>query len=135
LLRTANALNFQVYLLAKYQQIQKKLREEIKETVKDFNFNDIDKVQYLSCVIKESLRLFPPVAKIPIKLTSQDTVLGDFFIPKGSLVDVSIYDIHRDPTYYDNPNDFIPERWSKDAPKKIPHFAWIPFSYFNFNLS
>jgi cytochrome P450 len=125
---TANALAFGIHCLAKYPEIQSKLRNEIKENIKSVNVETIEKLPYLTCFIKEVLRMYPPIAAIPAKITSKDVTLGDYFISKGSLVSISVLDIHYNQEYYDNPTQFIPERWDRDAKKKIPHHAWIPFS-------
>jgi cytochrome P450 len=125
---TANALAFGIHCLAKYPEIQSKLRKEIHEKIDKVSAESIEKLPYLTCFIKEVLRLFPPIASIPAKITSKDTILGDYFIPKDTLVAISVLDIHLNEEFYENPEAFIPERWDKDAPKKIPHHAWIPFS-------
>jgi cytochrome P450 len=125
---TANALAFGIHCLAKYPVIQSKLRKEIHEKIQNVTAESIEKLPYLTCFIKEVLRVFPPIASIPAKITSKDTVLGDYFIPKGTLVGISVLDIHMNEEFYYSPEEFIPERWEKDAPKKIPHHAWVPFS-------
>eukprot|EP01080_Neovahlkampfia_damariscottae_P009458 gene9458-1664_t len=125
---TANALAFGIQVLAKYPKIQSKLRKEMIDTIDKIDTESIEKLPYLSMFIKELLRMYPPIASIPAKITSKDTQLGDYFIPKDTLVGVSVIDVHMNEDIYENPEEFRPERWDKNAKKKIPHYAWIPFS-------
>jgi cytochrome P450 len=125
---TANAIAFGMLCIAKYPNIQIKLRNEIFENVQNVTSESIEKLSFLHCFIKEVLRMYPPIALIPPKKFSKDVILGDFFLPKGTLVGVSVLDIHMNEEIYENPQKFVPERWEKDAKKKIPHYAWIPFS-------
>jgi cytochrome P450 len=123
---TANTLTFLLQLLAKHQNVQKKLREEIINAIK--NDEDIENLKYLQNVIKESMRLFSPASIIP-KITSKDVEIGGYKIPKNTRVLVSVYCIHHDEEVYKNPFDFIPERFEND---KIPHYSCkIIYSKFN----
>eukprot|EP01080_Neovahlkampfia_damariscottae_P002712 gene2712-3908_t len=125
---TASALAFGIQILAKYPEIQKKLRKEIFENIEKVDTESIEKLPYLMMFIKELLRMYPPIASIPAKITTKNTTLGDYFLPKGTIIRVSALDIHTNEEYYENPDKFIPERWDKNTQKKIPHYAWIPFS-------
>jgi cytochrome P450 len=125
---TSNSMAFCVYCLARYPEIQSKLREEIQEKIDEINPKNIETLEYMNCFIKEILRLYTPLSNIPAKITSRDVILGDYFIPKGTLIRISILDIHTNEEFYDDPLKFKPERWFDSAEKKIPHFAWIPFS-------
>eukprot|EP01080_Neovahlkampfia_damariscottae_P006141 gene6141-10149_t len=125
---TASALAFGVQVIAKYPEIQSKLRKEMIETIEHIDPQSIENLPYLTMFIKEVLRMYPPIAATPPKVTSKDTYLGDYFIPKGSYVSVSVIDVHMNEEIYENPEEFRPERWEKNAKKKIPHYAWIPFS-------
>ena len=98
------------------------------EVIEKVDVESIEKLPYLSMFIKELLRMYPPIASIPAKITSKDVQLGDYFLPKGTLVSVSVLDIHMNEDLYENPKEFKPERWDRNAKKKIPHYAWIPFS-------
>eukprot|EP01080_Neovahlkampfia_damariscottae_P004493 gene4493-7873_t len=122
---TAKSLSFALYLLAKHPEIQEKARKEINEVLegKQCDYESCSKLKYLSMVIKEGMRLYGP-ADFADRLTTKEVVLGGYKIPKNQRVQVSTTAIHHSPTIYENPDEFIPERWEK----KIPNFAWIPFS-------
>eukprot|EP01080_Neovahlkampfia_damariscottae_P000406 gene406-6820_t len=64
-------------------------------------------MKYLDQVINESLRLIPPVMMVN-KETEEDTFLGDYFIPKGTMILINIWGLHRDPKIWENPNDVGP---------------------------
>jgi cytochrome P450 len=123
-------------LLSKHQDVQKKLRNEIKKNIYEnnkrieLNNESTKNIDYLNFVIKESMRLFPPIKSIPPKITTKEVILGDFKLPKGTLVEVNVRLIQRDPEIFDEPDLFKPDRWSEEAQlkKKIPLYSWIPFS-------
>jgi cytochrome P450 len=69
----------------------------------------------LEHVLKESLRLFPP-APMNHRVTSHDTELGGFVIPRGSEVLSSAYHTHRDPEFFPDPERFVPARWQGADP-------------------
>lgn len=91
---------------------------------------NVKNLDYLNMVIKEVLRLFPPIMSIPVKYAMKDSIIDDWFVPKGSLINVAILGIQHSKEIYGDPEKFRPERWSKEeqAKKKIPSSAWIPFS-------
>ena len=59
-------------------------------------------MNYLEACLKEAMRLYPPVVNIP-RQTSEDTTLGGYFIPKGVMISVQVYAMHRDPKNYEEP--------------------------------
>merc|ERR1712232_236837 len=63
-------------------------------------------------VMNETLRLFTPTPAIGRKL-EQDTKLGEIICPAGTEVMMPMCAVHRDPTYWDRPDDFIPERFQQ----------------------
>lgn len=126
---TSISLQSNIQLLAKHQDIQTKLRQEINEKLKGNEPNDenIKDMEYLSSIIKESMRLYPPITLVG-KETSKDVHIDDHFVPKGTLIGIPIYEVQRNEEIYKNPNDFKPERWIGEEGKKIPTISWIPFS-------
>jgi len=131
---TSVALSFIIIMLAKHKDIQNKLRKEIQQVLKDNNGEisneNLLKMEYLQCVIKETMRRYSPVSQVPARRATKDVQLGDYFIPKDTLVGVSIYDIHHDKDVYGDPYNYRPERWTKEEQlkNKIPSTSWIPFS-------
>ena len=124
---TANALTFTLYLLGKHPEVQEKVYQEIIEIESSTNdvVEKLQKMTYLNAVLNESMRLFPP-AWITDRQNVEDDTLGQFYIKKGTLIGVSFYELHRNPKYWDNPNEFIPERFLGEQKKHSMQYFY-PF--------
>ncbi|PCJ88191.1 MAG: cytochrome P450 [Flavobacteriales bacterium] len=125
---TAIALFWIWYLLAKHPEVEKKLHEELSAVLGDQqpSYEHIPRLKYTRQVIDESMRLYPPawmVGRRPIK----DDVIGGYQVPKGINVLMCTFDIHRHPDYWENPEEFNPERFSEENVKKIKKYAYFPF--------
>ena len=126
---TANALTWTFYLLSKNPDIEKKLLDEL-ETVIDSNrtptVDDIPKLKFTEKVLRESMRLYPPVWTIG-RYVDNDYTLGKYTVPAGSTILMSQYVMHHDPHYYNEPEQFDPERWSSQTRSSLPRFSYFPF--------
>ncbi|XP_047359785.1 cytochrome P450 4C1-like isoform X1 [Vespa velutina] len=127
---TAAALCFALSLFAKHKDVQKRIREEVN-TVMQENYNltipMIQEFSYLERCLKESLRLYPSVHLIFRHLT-QDMQLKNYLIPAGSMCQINIYSIHRNPQYWPNPEVFDPDRFLPENLKGRHPYSYIPFS-------
>src|SRR4029079_18962983 len=83
---------------------------------------------YADMIIKEAMRLYPPIPSIG-RVATEDLVLGGYPVPKGMIVTISPHVIHRDPRWYAEPEHFRPEGFSKENEKLLPKYAYLPFSY------
>ncbi|XP_045447727.1 cytochrome P450 4C1-like [Melitaea cinxia] len=128
---TAQALIFLIMTLANETKIQEKIYDEIRLIFGDSQHpptaEELKKMKYLECCIKESLRLYPSVPMIVRKI-SEETTIGDYTIPKNSHIHILIYDLHRREDIYPEPERFIPERFLPEACSKRHAYAYIPFS-------
>uniref|UniRef100_A0A1B0FQR6 Cytochrome P450 n=1 Tax=Glossina morsitans morsitans TaxID=37546 RepID=A0A1B0FQR6_GLOMM len=129
---TTSAMSFILYLISRYPLVQEKLIAEIQNVLgndnnKSLTYNNLQELKYMECVIKEALRLYPPVASIGRQVT-EDLVIEDLNIPAGANVSVPFYLVLRDPDYYDEPDIFKPERFDSAVGQKINPFAFTPFS-------
>ncbi|XP_047326163.1 cytochrome P450 71D10-like [Impatiens glandulifera] len=92
--------------------------------------DDLDKLVYLKSVVKETLRLHPPAPLGVPHLATQTCKIKEFEICKGTIVYVNLWAIGRDPEYWENPQEFCPERFL-DSAKNIDFrgqdFGFIPF--------
>ncbi|CAH1130712.1 unnamed protein product [Ceutorhynchus assimilis] len=125
-----NTCSFTLVLLGMYPDYQQKVAEEIRNVVgftDDIQEQHLDKLDYLEMVIKEVLRLFPIVPFI-VRQANQETELDKLSIPNVSSVMVSIYNIHRDPSQWEKPNNFYPEHFLPQAIKNRHPYAYVPFS-------
>jgi cytochrome P450 len=132
----ANALTWTFYLLSQHRDIEKKLQDEIDSVVDHHTGNnveskipsveDIPKLQYTEKVLRESMRLFPPVWTMG-RYVENDYAVGEFTIPAGSSILMSQYVMHHDPRYYENSEEFNPERWTDEFKTHLPRFSYFPF--------
>nr|UEN71156.1 cytochrome P450 4AV17 [Meteorus pulchricornis] len=128
---TAMSIFFTILLLAEHKGIQSRARDEIDAALKESNGKmSIDVVQqftYLERCIKESLRLFPSVPAISRKVV-EDLQLKHCFLPKGTILNVQIFDVHRDPNFWPRPNVYDPDRFLPERIQGRHPFSYIPFS-------
>ncbi|MFB3390246.1 cytochrome P450 [Flavobacterium sp. LAR06] len=124
---TANALTFTLYFLGRNPEIQQKVFDEIIE-IKSQTENVVEQLQkmtYTSAVLNEAMRLYPP-AWITDRQNVEDDNIGLFNLKKGTLIGVSFYELHRNPKYWDNPEEFIPERFLGEQKKHSMQYFY-PF--------
>ncbi|MEE4021501.1 cytochrome P450 [Gordonia sp. PKS22-38] len=115
------------YRMAKAPEWQQQAREQSLELNPELGYDDLAKLSVLDLVLKESLRMCPPVPAQP-RMAVKDTSVQGFFVPKGSMVTVPQLTNHRDPEFYTNPDMFDPERFTKERKEDKGHrMAWMPF--------
>ncbi len=124
---TANALAWTFYCVAQHPEVARKLEAELDEVL-DGNAPTMEQVQqlpYTTQVLKETLRLYPPAWTVGRRAEEGDEIAG-CKIPKGGLVLMSPYVLHRHPDYWENPEAFAPERFGPDKPPPV-RGAYMPF--------
>jgi len=124
---TANALSFTLYLLAKHPTIQNKILQEVEDIdlERDDLMQCLSKLTYTKQCIEEALRLYPPAYVIDRTAIADDIVKGQSF-PKGSLVLMSIYELHRSSAFWDAPEEFNPDRFDNEL-KRDYSSHYYPF--------
>uniref|UniRef100_A0A8C9TIQ3 Cholesterol 24-hydroxylase n=1 Tax=Scleropages formosus TaxID=113540 RepID=A0A8C9TIQ3_SCLFO len=125
---TANQLSFAIMELGRHPEILKKLRKEIDDVLgakKDIEYEDLGKLTYLSQVLKETLRLYPP-APGTSRWVAEDMVISGIHVPGGAQVLMNTYVTGRMEEFFPDPLKFDPERFHPDAPK--PYFTYFPFA-------
>ncbi|GFS41144.1 cytochrome P450 3A5 [Trichonephila inaurata madagascariensis] len=120
------------YLLARHEDVQNDLRKEIYEAIiRDrgvFPYNSFDDIKYLNLVIKETLRMYPPVTRIERVMEKKLNIKNaSGYVPKGAHVTIPICGIHRGPNY-ENPKRFDPSRFIRNPP---PVEKFLPFGMGN----
>jgi cytochrome P450 len=127
---TANSLSWAWMELANHPKVYQKLIAEITEVLAGCPPTTADRAQltYTNQVIKEVLRLYPPLRETNRKAT-QDCQIGDYFIPEGTQLIISPWITHRNQQYFPDPLTFEPARWQNDLEKQLPNGAYLPFGY------
>jgi cytochrome P450 len=109
---TSNALTFICELLARNPDSQLKILEEIRNVKSESNdiMHWIKNANYTKLVIEESMRLYPPAYFID-RVNIEEEIFNGLTLPKGSNLLFSVYEIHRHPDFWKNPEEFNPERF------------------------
>ncbi len=125
---SSNALSWLLYLLSTRPDCVEKVREEFDIVLGDrpLSYSDVPKFEFTTQVINEALRLYPPFWMVD-RMALADDRAGDVDIPGGSTVVVFIHGAHHSPRYWDNPESFDHERFSKTREKRLTPFAHLPF--------
>lgn len=128
---TANATSYTLYLLAKHQEAQERARVEVLATLARHNniisYEAVKEMTYLTCVLKESLRLFPPVGNLTRKVSRPCYLSGVGALDPGIRIMISSRAFHKDPQYFPDPDEFRPERFYPDNMKSDGKHAYLPF--------
>ncbi len=125
---TANALSWTWMLLAQHPEARQKLAAELQQVLagRSPTIEEIRNLTYTNQVVKESMRLYPPVA-IFGREAARDCTIEDYEISQGTVILISQWVMHRHPKYFDDPEVFQPERWTEDFEKQLPRGVYIPF--------
>ncbi|RZC84729.1 hypothetical protein C5167_047516 [Papaver somniferum] len=132
---TSSTLTWALCLLLNHPHVLKKAKEELDTHVgKDRHVEESDtpKLVYINAIIKESMRLYPNGAMLD-RLALEECEVGGFHVPAGGRLFVNVWKIQRDPSVWENPLEFKPERWflsngeKMDVDYKGHNHEFIPF--------
>ena len=118
-----------LYFLALHQDIQDRVYEELKQHISPegtITSDVVGELKYVEQVINETLRMLPPASRLD-RTASRDYDLDGILIPKGSTLNICTQPVHFNPEYYEDPDTFNPERFSRENKSKIHPAAFIPF--------
>ncbi|KAJ8022475.1 Cytochrome P450 4V2 [Holothuria leucospilota] len=129
---TAAAISWTLFMMGHHPEVQEKVQKELDEVFgcdrdRSITYDDIQKLHYLGCVIKETLRLYPSVPRISRQL-QEDAVIGGNFVPKGTLIVIGVFPLHRNPDHFPNPDEFNPDNFLPENLEGRNPFVYIPFS-------
>ncbi|CAL8085121.1 unnamed protein product [Orchesella dallaii] len=133
---TANTLHFLLFFLALHPKHQKICREEVDSLYDDVDlcpsgfieFRALSKLKHLEMCFYETQRLLPTVFMIMRKIDIPLQLDDDLKLPAGSEMLVYIPGLHKNPKYFPDPDNFIPERFSPEQSKSWHPYAFIPFA-------
>ena len=125
---SSNGLSWLLYLLSSRPDCLESVRQEFDSVLGDapLSYADVPKFEFTTQVIQEGLRLYPPFWMIDRMAVADDHV-GEVDIPRGSTVIVYVYGAHHAPRYWENPESFEPERFTKTNEKLRRPFTYLPF--------
>ncbi|KAL1989053.1 hypothetical protein VTN96DRAFT_5816 [Rasamsonia emersonii] len=141
---TGTTLMHGTFYILSLPEIYRKLKEELLRAWPDLEkqpgLSELEKMPYLTAVIKESLRVSPGVASpLPRVVPAPGATISQTFIPGGTVVQMSSHFVHRNPAIFENPDAFNPERWldakGKDLDKWLVAFSRGPRSCLGVNLA
>ena len=125
---SSNALSWLFYLLSSRPDCLERVRQEFDSVLGEapLSYTDVPKFEFTTQVIQEGLRLYPPFWMIDRMAVADDRV-GDLAIPRGTTVIVYVYGAHHAPRYWQNPENFDTERFTKANEKLRTPFTFLPF--------
>lgn len=129
---TSNLLTNATYILATHPHIQDKLYTEIKNNlpIDDINsveYEQLTSIKYLDAFISEVLRLYPASSRLERVAGDNHTFCNEISIEKGTVVQIPIFNVHRDEDYFENALLFDPERFLPENRGKIKPGSYLPF--------
>ena len=126
---TASTLNWTWYLLSENPDAEAKLSDELRHSLPHEapGIEDLPKYIYARKVIEETMRLYPP-GWLLTRRAIKDDHLGEYFVPAGTEIYISPYDIQRHPGLWEAPDRFDPDRFNSEIEPNACPFAMLPFS-------
>jgi len=128
---TTAALCWAMVCLGSYPECQAKIQDELEEIFGDSERpatnEDLKKMKYLECIIKETLRFYP-AGPVFGRLLTEDVKIGKYVLPAGTTVAVLTNQIHRNEKYFSEPDKFIPERFLPENSAGRHPYAYLAFS-------
>jgi cytochrome P450 len=125
---TALALAWSWYLLGSHPAAADRVYAEVDAVLDNRlpTVDDLPRLKETEAILLESMRLYPP-AFVVGREALVETEVGGYRCPRGTTVLMPEYVVHRDPRFFERPDDFVPERWRDDFERKLPHCAYFPF--------
>jgi cytochrome P450 len=125
---TVMALCWTLHLLSHHPAEDARLREEVSSVLGGRlpTAADLDRLGFARQILHEAMRLYPPAWALTRRVLDDDEICG-FPIQRGAVVIVSPWITHRLPELWEQPEEFVPERFAPGRAKPLPRFAYFPF--------
>jgi cytochrome P450 len=124
---TATTLTYAMWALGHHRDMQQRVRAEVAGIgERELTPEDVTRLGYTIQVLHEALRLCPPGAAIG-RTAMQDIEVDGYRVEAGSMMAVGIFALHRDPTLWDHPLVFDPDRFSPENSKGRDRWQYLPF--------
>ncbi|MFI9508883.1 cytochrome P450 [Nocardia sp. NPDC052566] len=128
---TGVAVSWTLYLLALHPDAADRVAEELVRVLGDRpapDYADLKHLTYLTTVLEESMRLYPP-GPYGAREVTEDLRVGEYTIPAGATIFYPIWAVHTNPEYWPDPTVFRPERFATHPSPERPRLAYIPFGF------
>jgi cytochrome P450 len=125
---STTTLSMMGYFLGRHREWQERLRDESLALGRDaIDYSDLDRLQGLDLVMKETLRMYAPVALL-MRRALADTAIAGHYVPAGTYVALGLYPSQRMAQWWSKPDTFDPERFAEGRREDQSHkYAWTPF--------
>lgn len=132
---SSTVMSFIGFHLASYPEIQKKLREEVISVINKYNgeitYEGLREMTYMDQVFNETMRLMPAGILMRKRCTEEFELKGSdgvvCHMKPGMELMIPVQALHKDPQYWENPEEYDPERFSPERKQSIERFAYLPF--------
>ncbi|WP_343527009.1 cytochrome P450 [Sphingomonas sp.] len=126
---TSGLLSFATWLLLTHPEVLARARAQVDEVLGDgvATVDDIGRLTYVEQVLQETLRLWPTAPAFGVHPRAATTIGGRYRVTPDDTLLILTPVLHRDPSVWDEPEAFRPERFAPDAAAKLPPHAWKPF--------
>lgn len=124
---TATTLAYALWALGRHPEMQSRVADEVAALGdRDLTPADVARLGYTVQVMREAMRLCPPVV-VAGRTALRDIAVDGYRVPARAMVLVGIFGLHRDPALWENPLDFDPDRFSPERFKELDRWQYIPF--------
>ena len=124
---TSGTLTMLIYFLSRHPEVQERCRKEIEEIFgdEDPTVETISQLKYVENVILEASRIYGPANGLA-RGALEDCEVQGYFMPKGTIINILMCNLHNDPDLWQNPSEFNPDRWNSDALRNSSN-TYMPF--------
>lgn len=124
---TGTTLTWAWYLLSRNPEARQRLADELTTVLQGRTpgFDDFKELRWTEQIIRETLRLYPPVW-LMTGIAKEGSTLGGRPVAEGTVLWASQWSAQRDERWFPEPDAFRPERWDEEA-RPVPDHAWFPF--------
>ncbi|MFJ6651118.1 cytochrome P450 [Streptomyces sp. NPDC091290] len=124
---TASTVSWALLELGRHPEVEHEVVQEVLEVVGDrpIALSDIPRLGVLRRVLDEVIRLYG--VTLLMRRATADVDLGGHYIPAGSEVAFSLYALHRDPSLFEDPDRFVPDRWLPERRTRLQREEFVPF--------
>jgi len=125
---TATALAWTCYLLCQHPESYQKVQQEVDSVLQGRTptYDDLARLPYCLQVFKEAMRLYPPAYAFS-RRALRDVEIDGYLVPKGRVVLLAPYTLHRREEYFPDPEKFDPEHFTPERERRLPRYAYLPF--------